>query len=178
MADINLLPQEQQSQEKFVTLQKKLSIASIAMLSVTGLITLLTLIFFASVASRKNQLYAAVSDVSGKIESHKKTEELAVVVKSKATVADEILKSRDDHGKMLSSLADLIPQNVYFTDIKFTDKKISLSGKAKTSADVAGLVASLLSSRGSSIVNNVSVDSLNSDESGVYQMSLSMSLTK
>lgn len=178
MSDINLLPVEEKAQERAQSIQKKLSVASIAILAITAIFTLITLVFFTALVSKRNELIAAAGDASSQIESQKDIEELLVVIKSKAETATKILDSRQDHAEAFQKLSELVPQNVYFADMKFSLTKLAVSGKAKTSADMAGLVSSLLSETGSALVSSVTVDSLGSDETGVYQFSLSMELTQ
>ncbi|MBI4037890.1 PilN domain-containing protein [Candidatus Curtissbacteria bacterium] len=178
MADINLLPVEEKAQERVQALQKKLSFLSIAALISTAIFTMITLVFFTGLVSTRNELIAAAGDVSGRIERQKKIEELLVVTKSKAAAASNILDARVDHADTFQKLSELIPQNVYFSDMKFSAGKLVVSGKAKTSADMAGLVSSFLSEKGSELISSVTVDSLGSDETGEYQFSLTMGLVK
>lgn len=178
MADINLLPVEEREQERVAGLGKKLSVVSVIILAITAVFTLVTLLFFTTMVSKRNQLIAKVSSDSGQIESFKDIEELLVVVKSKAGVADEILAGRQDHSQILLKLSELVPQNVYFSDIRFAAQKISLSGKAKTSTDLAGLVSSFTSPAGAELISNVTIDSLGSDQSGVYQFSMTILMVK
>lgn len=172
MADINLLPVEEKAQERFLLLQKRLSAISVVMLAIVAIFTLGTLFAFTTMASKRNQLLTLASEAATRIEAYKASEELIVVVKNKASNAVQILGSRTDHPRIFERFSALIPQNVYFTDIKLSSQKIVISGKAKTSADVSGLVSSLLSPEGSRLVNNLTVDSLSSDETGVYQFAL------
>lgn len=178
MADINLLPVEEKAQERIQALQKKLSIASIAALVITAVFTMITLVFFTSLVSQRNELVSAASDASSKIESQKEVEELLVVTKSKAMAAAKILDARADHSDAFAKLSELVPQNVYFSDMKFSTSKLVVSGKAKTSTDMAGLVSSFLSDKGSQLIAGITVDSLGSDETGEYQFSLTMELAK
>ncbi len=176
MADINLIPVEEQAQERFDLLQKRLQVASIGLLVFTVIAAIITLILFATNASKRESLIQQVTDNSTRIDQYKAQEELLVVTKDKATAADTIIASRQQLDSFFGKLALLIPQNVYFTDLKISGNKLTISGRAKTSADVAGLVSSFLSSKGAEILNNVSIDSLGSDETGVYSFVLSSQL--
>lgn len=176
MADINLLPVEEKAQESFLQLQKKLSLISAVILGVVAVFTVVTLIFFTSFSRQRAGLIADISASTSKINELKAREELFVVVKSKAQAADSALSSRVDHVKIFEEFSKLVPLGVYFSDIKFGESKINFSGKGRSSADVAGLVSSLLSADGSKIVSGVSVDSLGSDETGVYVFSMSAQL--
>jgi len=176
MADINLLPVEEKAQESFLQLQKKLSLASAVVLGVVAVFTVVTLLFFTSFSKQRAGLIADIEKSTSKINDLKAREELFVVVKAKAQSADSILAGRVDHVKILEEFSKLVPQGVYFTDMKFGQSKINFSGKGRSSADVAGLVSSLLSTEGSKLVSGISVDSLSSDETGVYVFAMSAQL--
>lgn len=176
MAEINLLPVEERAEEQFLLLSKRLTIASAVILILTAIFTLATLAFFTSLASKRSELVKEVEENSVKIENLKANEELIVVVQEKVSAADKILLARTDHGKILEDLADLIPQDVYFTDIRISSDKLMFSGKAKSYADVAGLATSLLSEKGHKIFSGVSVDSLSSDESGEFSFAITTEL--
>ena len=176
MAEINLLPVEEKEAERFKLLQKRLTVASVVFLVVTAILTLATLFFFTSVSKTRQNLNERVEETSTKINSLKSTEELIVVIKKKAQAADKILNLRTDYPEVFERLSQLIPQGVYFTDLKVSADKMIFSGRAKTSADVAGLVSSLLSAEGSKAVSGVTVDSLISDEKGVYSFVITTQL--
>ena len=178
MADINLLPVEERAHERFAPLFKRLSIASVAVLAITAIFTIATLGFFTSLVAKRTQLVADIEASASQINNLKATEELAVVVKEKAQVAQKILAGRTNHRELLDKLARIVPVGVYFTDIKFSAEKVIFSGRARTSADVAGLVSSLLSSEGSQIVSGVTVDSLTSDDAGVYTFAITAQIVK
>jgi Tfp pilus assembly protein PilN len=101
-----------------------------------------------------------------------------VVTKEKAKGADEILATSVDHRNILSQLSELLPQNVYFIDFKLTQGKFIITGKARSSADMAGFVSSLTSSKGAEIISGVNIDNLTSDESGQYDFGLSAALVQ
>jgi len=176
MADINLLPVEEKAQEQIKSLQKKLSLFSVIFLIFTAIFTLATLVFFTRFASAREALVTQVEDSSTVINGYKNVEELIVVVKSKASSANKILSERANHSDVFGKLSGLVPRDVYFTDMKISSDKLVVSGRAKTSVDVAGMVASFLSADASDLIKSVSVDSLSSDEQGNYQFSLSLIL--
>ena len=172
MPDINLVPQEEKVTERFESLKKRLSWASVALLILTAFLTLGVLVFFTTQVSKRTQLLAQTEESAQAINSYKPQEELLVVAKDKVGLAEQVLGQRVEYHQTFAHFAKLVPQGVYFTDIKFAQDKISMSGKAKTSAEVAGLVSSLLSPEGSKIVSNVTIDSLAADETGTYTFSL------
>ncbi len=178
MADINLLPVEEKSAEQFENLYKKLIIAATILLVFTAVSTLAILGFFSVLSSQRSELVRRVETNSATIGDLKSIEELQVVVKQKSAVADKILTARSSLGGVFQTLVQLVPQGVFFTDMRFSGLKVVISGRAKTSADVAGLVSQLVSSRGSQIFSAVSVDSLSSDEAGIYSFVLSAQLIK
>lgn len=178
MPDINLLPETERSQERIDDVRKKLSIVSIGLLAITALFTFVTLIFFQMQASKKNNLVSQIQDNSSQINSLKATEELIVVIKGKTTAAENVLKVRQDVPVFFGKLAELVPEGVSFSDMRFTGEKVVISGKARSSAEIAGLVSSLSSSQGSHIISNVSIDSLSSTENGNYSFVLSAQLVQ
>lgn len=178
MADINLLPSEERAHEQFALLQKRLSIFAIALLGVTAIATLVTLVLYTSSVSKRTRLVSEIEDSSKRIEDTKANEELIVVVKEKAQAGDKILSSRTNHPEIFDKLALLIPTGVYFTDVKFAQNKAAISGKASSSANVAGLISSLLSTEGTKLFSSVTMDSLSSDESGVFTFSMSLQLAR
>ena|SRR3989344_6208227 len=173
MSDINLLPTEERSARNFEAARGKLTLVSTMFLVATALFTLGTLGFFVTLTNQRNQLLSQIEDASGRINSLKSTEELVVVTKGKAATASKILSARTNFSSFFEKFSSLVPGGVYFSDIRFSASKISFVGKARTSADVAGLVSALVLPGGSAIVTNVSVDSLSSDETGVYAFSMS-----
>lgn len=176
MSDINLIPQEEKESARAQLLQKRLQVASIGFLVLTAVLTILTLSFFAMFASRREKLIAEAEDNSAAINKFKAQEELVVVVKDKVSVANQILASRVEFSKVFEKFSQLVPQGVYFTDIRVAAGKMVISGRAKTSADVASLASSLVSASGSEVVADVSVDSLSSDERGIYMFVISAKL--
>jgi len=176
MADINLLPQEEKSAENIELLRKRLTVVSIVLLVGVSAFTLVTLGLFTSFASKRSNLISKVEQISGQINSFKATEELVVVVKGKVSSAEKVLSSRINYSNIFDQLSQLVPAGVYFSDMKFSSGKLIVSGKAKSSADVAGLVSSLVSGRGAQIVSNVTIDSLSADDSGVYSFIISSQL--
>lgn len=173
MADINLVPLEEKAQARVELIQKRLQFASIGILIVSAVLTLITLVMFTTSVSKKNDLIAQVEENSSKINQFRSQEELLVVSKDKAAAADSLLSARVDFNNFFNKLASIIPQSVYFTDMRISDLKVTVSGRAKTSADIAGLVSALTSANGAEIVNGVTVDSLSSDEFGVYAFVIS-----
>ena len=176
--DINLLPFEEKAQERFEQLVKRLSKISVVFLAATAIFTLVTLFFFTSLVSKRSELISKIESASNTINSYKASEELIVVVKNKVGVADKVLALRIEYPSVFETFSKLVPQGVYFTDVKVASDKVTISGKAKTSADVAGLVSSLLSAEGTKVISAISVDSLNSDEVGTYSFVISGKLPK
>ena len=176
MADINLLPVEERSARSFEQVQGKLSLISTIFLVVTALFTLGTLGFFITLSSQRSKLLSGIEETSAAINNLKSTEELTVVTKGKVSTASKMLIARTDFASFFEKFSELVPEGVYFSDIRFTGNRISFVGKARTSADVAGLVSAVVSNSGSEIVSGVSVDSLSSDETGAYAFSMTAQL--
>ena len=178
MADINLLAQESKQYESFENLRKKISVAAVILLVVVSIATLATLAFFTNLVMARGKLIARVDEAAVRVNDFKAVEELAVVTKEKASLAQEIINRRSDKVGFFNNLAQLVPQNVSFSDIKISQQRVTISGQAKTSADIAALVSGLLSSQGATIVSGVSVDSLVSGEGGRYSFGLSANVVK
>ena len=114
-----------------------------------------------------------VNDYSTKIDQYKAQEELLVVTHDKAMAANTLIGSKPQYNSVFRKLSNLLPQGVYFNDMRIADTKVVFSGKARTSADIASLVSAFVSADGARIMNTVSVDSLSSDELGNYSFVIS-----
>lgn len=178
MADINLLSQEEKKDESFENLRKKLSVGSVLLLVFTAAATLATLAYFTKLVSVRSGLISRVEEASFKVNSYKSVEELVVVTKEKAAISNEMIAKRSDKVEVFNTLAEIVPQNVTFSDVKISQGKFVVNGQAKTSADVAGFVSSLLSAKGAEVLADISIDSLVSDEKGVYSFGISSNLVK
>lgn len=176
MADINLVTEEQKQYEGLESLRKKLSVAAVIMLVFTAVATLGTLTYFTSLVSARRDLIARIDESSAKVDSFRTVEELAVVVKEKISVAEQIIDGRSDKVKFFNSLAQLVPQNVAFGDLKLSQGRVTISGSAKTSNDIAAFVSALVSSRGAEVISQVSVDALSSGDNGTYTFGISGSV--
>lgn len=174
------MPTEDKASEALGKIQKKVTIASVAVLGVVAIFTLVTLIFFTAAKSEEAKQKSRISEASAQINSQQSTEELLTVVGKKAEVADKAITTRLVYTDILNKIATLMPQNVYFGDFKLEGPKISTTAKAKTSADVAGLVSSFVSSEeGKKLFSSVTIDSLASvsdQETGqlVYSFTLTL----
>lgn len=173
MADINLLPQEEQENERFYILVKRLQFASVGALAITALLVIVTLVMFTTSSSRKVNLASQIADLSSSINSLKAQEEFLVVVKDKVLAASKLSSKTVEYHNLFNKLATIIPQGVYFTDLRAASGKIVISGRARSSNDVAGLVSALTSARGTQIIRDLSVDTVSSDEAGVYSFVIS-----
>lgn len=178
MPDINLIPTEEKAEERAENLQKKLQYISIGVLAVCAVVTLITLMMFTKTVTEKNALIAQVNDNSVKINQYKAQEELLVVAKDKAAAASKLISQRTDYAALFNKMAGIIPQGVYFTDLRVSSAKVNISGRARTSADVAGLISSLTSNIGSGLIKNVALETLSSDEFGTYSFVISGGLTE
>lgn len=176
MTNINLLPEEERAQVSFEGLKQKLSVASVAVLAVAAVLTLGTLIFFTILGRARAGLVLRIEDNSAQINDLKVIEDLVVVVKGKTTLASKITDKGTNVTDIFNKVAEIVPQGVYFTDIKLLTEKVALNGKAKTSSDMAGLISSLTGSKGVEVLEGVTVDALSSDEKGQYTFAISAKL--
>lgn len=173
MTDINLVPEEEKVAQGYESLHKKLATAAIAMLVLAAVSTLAVLAFFTVLVSKRNSLVEQIEDSSSRVNSFKETEDLVYVTKGKVAEAEKVLGTRQDLSNIFATLAELVPQNVYFTDLKISGAKLDISGKAKSSADMAGLISQLVSDKGQAVVSGVTIGSLASNESGQFNFTLS-----
>lgn len=176
MADINLLPAEERSAESFENIRRKLLLGSIVALIITGILTIVVLFYFSSLSSQKDKLIKRVETSGSKIETLKAQEELIVVTKEKAIDASKILSARVNIADFFGKFSQLVPQNLYFSDMRISGGKLTASGRARTSGDMASFISALVSSRGVQLVKNVNVDSLSSDDVGAYAFVVNMQL--
>lgn len=176
MANINLLPVEEKAKESFGSVQRRILFGSIVLTVITGVATLAILGYFSTLSSSRDKLILQIEQNAQQINSFKSTEELLVVIHDKVTDGQKIKEERLDVDNVFSNLSKLIPQGVYFSDIKFLGNSVSVIGKAKTSADAAGLVSSLVSSQAALVFSDVNMESLSTDEKGNYTFNLSMKL--
>lgn len=173
MADINLLPQEERENEQYFLLVKRLQVAAVGALVVTAILVIITLVMFTTFSSRKAGFSSQIEDLSSKINGLKAQEELLVVIKDKVGNASRLSGARVEYHSLFNKLAAIIPQGVYFTDVRVTSGKAVISGKARSSNDVAGLVSAVTSARGTEIISDVSIDTLSSDETGIFSYVIS-----
>lgn len=174
MADINLLPQEEKANERYYALVHRLQIASVAVLAIVAVLTVATLILFTTFSRARSNLVAQLEDLSATVNSFKSQEELIVVVKDKVGSAEKLAILRLEYHNFFNKLAQLVPQEIFFTDLRISSGKVVISGRARTSGDMGGFVAILTSAKGTELVSDVSVDTLSSDETGVFSFVMSM----
>ena len=178
MPEINLVPEETRKSEDLDKLRGKVTLASVAILVLTAVGAIVTLAFFTYFVSQRGALEAKREKASAIINQYKSAEELLVVTKDKAAVADKLVQSRVDFLKFYGTLVEIIPQRVSFTTISVGREGVDFSGKAGSSADIAGLVSALTSAKGSEIVSTVVVNSLVADETREYSFSISAQLVE
>lgn len=174
MTDINLLPVEEKEARSWESIRGRLRMAATVVLLVTGVFTFGTLVFLVGFLNQKGRLTAQIEESVATINSLKSAEELTVVTKGKVKIASQIIEARTNHPQFLGKVAALVPGGIYFTDIKFSGAKIVMVGRARSSAEVGALVSALTSVRGKELISGVSVDSLSSDESGIYSFTLTV----
>lgn len=177
MADINLLPQEEKANERYYALVHRLQIASVGVLVIVAILTVVTLFMFTTFSRTREGLVTQLADLSATVNGFKSQEELLVVVKDKTVAAEKLTTSRVDYHNFFNKLANLVPEGIFFTDFRVSAAKAVVSGKARGSDDVANLVNSLTSSKGTELVSDVSVDTLSSDETGQFSFVITVKVT-
>ncbi|OGD85904.1 hypothetical protein A2164_02965 [Candidatus Curtissbacteria bacterium RBG_13_35_7] len=178
MADINFIPEAEKSTDSINNIKGKLTVVSIVILILAAIAAFVTLSFFAYYISQRDKLVSRVEDASEVVNNYKEVEELLVVTKDKAISATQIRKSRLDSVNVLTTLAEIIPKDIYFSSVKIGVEGITFTGKGRTSADVAGLVSALKSGEGTKILSEVSINSLVRDSNGGYSFGLTGKLNR
>ena len=173
MADINLLPKEEKANERYYALVHRLQIASIGILATVAILTIVTLVLYSSFSSRRSDLISELEDLSGQVNRFKGQEELIVVIKDKVKAAEQLLGAQIEYHNFFNNLAQIIPQGIFFTDFRVSSGRTVISARAKTSGDVASFVSVLTSARGTELIADVSIDTLSSDETGVFAFVIS-----
>ena len=176
MSEINLVPEEAKKTEDFDKVRSKIVIASVALLALTAIVAIVTLAFFGYFVSIRKDLISRVEEASATVNKYKSTEELLVVTKDKAAIANDLIDSRVDFLIFYGTLVEIIPQRVSFNNISVGLDAVTFKGKAASSAEVAVLVSALLSEKGSAIVSNVLVNSLVADQTREYTFDISAEL--
>jgi len=172
MTDINLVPEESKKTESLDNLKDKLTIVSVAVLALTAIGAVVTLAFFGYFSNQREVNVSRVNEAAGIIDDFKSTEELLVVTKDKASTAESLVNSRVKYVDFFATVVEILPQRVSFNSMNVGKEQVTFSGKAGSSADIAGLVSALTSEKGQEIVSNVDVGSLSSDESKEYNFSV------
>lgn len=179
MAEINLLPSEEKTSDSLNSLQKKLTILSVVVLVVVAVFTVVTLVLFTTAKTRESQLKADIEKAAGEVAANKLTEDLLTVVSKKAISANKVISGRLIYTDVITKIAELMPKDVYFSDLKIAGSKLTTSAKAKTSADVANLVSSFVTSEeGKKLFSSISIDSLATDADNNYAFSVSMQINE
>lgn len=177
MADINLLPVEEKASEKLLSIQKKFSVFSVVVLVVVAAFTVVTLILFTQEKSQYDKLKSRVEAAAGEVNENKPSEDLLTVVEKKAESANKVLEARLLYTEILVKTAELMPLGVSFSDLKVSGNKMSAGATAATSADVANLVSSFVTSDGGKkLFSSLSIDSLATNADNKYSFSVSMVL--
>lgn len=176
MADINLVPEEAKKSEDFDKLRGKIIAFSVAVLALTAIGAIVTLAFFAFYVSQREKLITRLETASAEVDRYQATESLLVVTKDKVSTADKILTSRIDYLKFFDTLVQIIPTNIFFTSITVGRDSVAFNGKAKTSADIAGLFSALTSAEGEKIISGVELTALSSDQTREYTFAFTAKL--
>jgi Tfp pilus assembly protein PilN len=173
---LDLIPEEDRKSEDFDKIKSKVTIVAVVILVLTAISAFVTLAFFGYYVSKRQELVERVESAVADVNTYKSAEELLVVAKDKASAAISITTTSGNKVNFLNTFVTLIPQDVFFSDLKLSDADITLTGRARTSADVAGLISSLMSSEGAKLVTDVNINSLSSDATGEYAFGLTAKL--
>jgi len=147
MARINLLPWRDQLREE----RRKrflISLAGVAVIGL-GLVFLADRYYSSEIAgqiARNDYIKVEVASLDERIKqiSELKTRRKQLLERMK-TIQD-LQGNRPISGRIFDQLARTLPDGVYFTDVKMTDKVISISGNAESNNRVSELLRNLGSS--------------------------------
>lgn len=177
MADINLLPSEEKVSEKLGSLQKKFTFFSVFVMVVVAAATVATLFMFTAVKAEETKLTERHKKAAEEVNSHLLSEELLTVIDKKAESATKARSSRLVYTNILRRTAELMPLGVSFEDLKVDGLKMSAGASASSSAEVANLVSSFVTSdEGKKLFTSMNIDSLSTDKDGQYRFGVSMQL--
>jgi len=179
MTDINLLPSEDKVSEKLSSFQKKLTAFSVVVLGVVAVFTIATLVMFTAAKAQESKLNERVGVAAGEVSAEQLTEELLTVVDKKTESATKVIASRMLYTEVLKKTAELMPLGVAFSNLKIDGATMSASATAATSADVANLVSSFVTTdEGEKLFSSMSIDSLATDAEGKYTFSVTMQVNR
>ncbi|KKR78301.1 MAG: hypothetical protein UU23_C0001G0065 [Candidatus Curtissbacteria bacterium GW2011_GWA1_40_9] len=179
MADINLLPSEEQASSQLVSLQKKLAVFSVFVLVVAAAFSVATLVMFTAAKEKENRLNERIGGAAAQVNSHQLAEELLTVVDKKTDSASKAIASRLLYTEVLKKTAELMPTGIAFANLSIDGVEMKASATANTSADVAKLVSYFVTTEeGKKLFASLNIDSLATDVDGKYAFSVSMKMNQ
>ncbi|MGH8670594.1 MAG: PilN domain-containing protein, partial [Burkholderiales bacterium] len=147
MIRINLLPyrehRRQASQRQFYVMAG--AAAAIALATVI-LIHTFNANRLQNQATRNEYLNTEIAVLDKKISEIKTLQEQIQALLARKQVVETLQSSRSDVVHLLDQLARVLPEGVYLTSVKQTDRVVALEGYAQTNARVASLLRNLASS--------------------------------
>ncbi len=179
MADINLLPSEEQISTQLAAWQKRISIFSVVVLVAVAAFTVFTLVMFTRVKAEEEKLNARIATAAGEVNANQLSEELLTVVDKKTDTAAKAIGLRLLYTEVLKKTAELMPTGVAFSNLTIDGDEMKASATANTSADVAKLVSYFVTTEeGKKLFASLNIDSLASDAEGKYAFSVSMKMNQ
>jgi type IV pilus assembly protein PilN len=144
MARINLLPWREQLREE----RKKRFLTALAGVLVVGIgIILLADQFFSSAINQQVARNAHVQAEIAKLDQRiKQISELKARRKQlieRMKIIQDLQGNRPIIGRIFDQMARTLPDGVYFTDVKMTDKLIAITGSAESNNKVSDLLRNL-----------------------------------
>lgn len=177
MADINLLPSEEQVSSQLISLQKKLAFFSVFMLLVVAGFTMFTLYILNSANRQKAEIDNRIGLAESEVRANQLSEELLTVVDKKAGSASKALGARLLYTEVLKKTAEIMPTGVSFANLSIKETVMTANATANSSADVAKLVSYFVSTdEGKKLFSSLNIDSLAKGKDGGYAFSVSMKL--
>lgn len=144
MPSINLLPWRQELRKRR---QKQFAMGSVAALVAALLVTLVAHFWVSSLIDaqerRNDLLKSEIAALDKKIEEINALEEQKARMLARMEVIDKLQQSRPQVVQLFDQIARTLPEGVYLTSVKQTDRKLELVGVAQSSTRVSALMRNI-----------------------------------
>jgi archaellum component FlaF (FlaF/FlaG flagellin family) len=178
--DINLLPDVALKEEKQSKVQKLLTISSMAILIVGGVVVLGVYTIFLTTKADYDKVQRENETLKHNILTYAETEIIQRGISSKVTASSTIIKTAKDYKTVVENIQNLVPDGIVISDIQIdkTDK-IALNAKANTSVSFNEYVVNLLDPlKGGKKFANITIGSVSGSKDGALQFNIVMNLLK
>lgn len=176
---INLLPKIEVNEEK-VALTLRLRVVSIIVVALALVAEGVLLTYSLSIVDRSRNVREQITRLEETIASYKEVESQALVLKQKVRAISSIIKAEFSYPKLLSDLASLMTQDMYFTELSAESSgKVTLTGVAKSSTDLGTFIANITDpQKGGVYFSEATLGSLSGAKDGSYRFTLTLTYKK